>query len=1012
VSEAGPYERITTTLIPGLGSSPVGASYSYLDAGLVTGQRYYYRLEDIDTASVSTFHGPVSAVPGVTAPPPPGDDGGGGGGRDGAERGEGESGGGGGGLEGPPEGRFEPCPAWVLSTDGAVESTSLTCTKHGDPEAVSFDVVSRDSRGAVVELRTGGFWAVRTADPSAPALAGAPREDGVRVYVKGLDTPREALALALPLRRALVEAVAGKKVRLVSAEGFDLRTFGGLRPSAVGLSEMGVSGDGTVRAVRRAMGTPRVAGGYAPARLARLVGTVFQGERKSAVVEMVPVRFDGTRGELVLAGRVRVRLVFAGVSPGETGTGSSGRLVGRPTDVSREVLAQLHTTRRGLHGVRFEEVFPGRRRGYATSLLRLQREGEAIPFHVEPRREVFGPGSVLYFHTERTASSTDFTGEGAYERVRSREGERGEAMGVVVSPPVGPVLVSSSTGEARFETNRIYQSGLLEAQDVWLWEALTSGASRTKEFTLLGVDASGSGHVEVALQGGSESGTAVDHHVVVSVNGSVVGETQFAGKVSHRVELAVPASLLREGSNEITVVNVGDTGVSSLVFLDRFTVGYAQRSEAQGGVFEGAWTEGGTAEVLGLAGRAVVLDVTDPVSGVKWLSGFDALAGGVRFEAEAGHLYLAVSAEGLLAPRVVRPEPSTLRSVEHQADYLLIAPESCLAAAEPLLARRVGQGLTAKGVSLEEIATVFGHGRASGEAIRSFVSHAYHAWSKPSPRYVVLLGDATYDPQHFVATSWASPLPALWGKTSYLWTALDPAMGAVNGEDDLPDVAVGRIPATTVEQAVSLVGKILAWEESGEGLSGKAALVADNPDEAGDFEADVADIRASFLGDRETAVLKVGELGTGTRAAIQEAFDAGLGLLSYVGHGGSAVWASENVWNSWDAPSLRAQSRQPLLLTMNCLNGYFVGTNFDSLAESLVKAEGRGAVAAFSPSGLSVDGPAHQYHRAVMGELVSGTHERLGDALLAAQKTYAETGLMPELLSVYHLFGDPAMPAR
>jgi hypothetical protein len=44
-----------------------------------------------------------------------------------------------------------------------------------------------------------------------------------------------------------------------------------------------------------------------------------------------------------------------------------------------------------------------------------------------------------------------------------------------------------------------------------------------------------------------------------------------------------------------------------------------------------------------------------------------------------------------------------------------------------------------------------------------------------------------------------------------------------------------------------------------------------------------------------------------------------------------------------------------------------------------------------------------------MGELVSGRHERLGDAILAAQRDYAETGLMPELLSVYQLLGDPAV---
>jgi hypothetical protein len=69
-------------------------------------------------------------------------------------------------------------------------------------------------------------------------------------------------------------------------------------------------------------------------------------------------------------------------------------------------------------------------------------------------------------------------------------------------------------------------------------------------------------------------------------------------------------------------------------------------------------------------------------------------------------------------------------------------------------------------------------------------------------------------------------------------------------------------------------------------------------------------------------------------------------------------------------------------------------------------------VAAVSPSGLSLDGPAHAYHRALMGAITSGRHERLGDAVLAAQGEYAATGLMPELLSIYHLLGDPALRIR
>jgi hypothetical protein len=134
--------------------------------------------------------------------------------------------------------------------------------------------------------------------------------------------------------------------------------------------------------------------------------------------------------------------------------------------------------------------------------------------------------------------------------------------------------------------------------------------------------------------------------------------------------------------------------------------------------------------------------------------------------------------------------------------------------------------------------------------------------------------------------------------------------------------------------------------------------------------------------------------------------------MSYVGHGGPAVWASENVLNSWDPPKLLAQSRQPLMLTFNCLNGYFVAPNYDSLSEAFLKVEGRGTVGAFTPSGLSLDGPAHRFHRALMAELTSGDRERLGDAVLAAQAAYAEEGVMPELLAIYHLLADPGMQIR
>jgi hypothetical protein len=97
---------------------------------------------------------------------------------------------------------------------------------------------------------------------------------------------------------------------------------------------------------------------------------------------------------------------------------------------------------------------------------------------------------------------------------------------------------------------------------------------------------------------------------------------------------------------------------------------------------------------------------------------------------------------------------------------------------------------------------------------------------------------------------------------------------------------------------------------------------------------------------------------------------------------------------------------------MTCSNGYFLSPFNNSLAERLVLAPDKGAIAAFSPSGLSLDEPAHLYNRAVVTELESGHHTRLGDLLLAAQASYATTGALPELLHIYNLLGDPALKVR
>ncbi len=315
-------------------------------------------------------------------------------------------------------------------------------------------------------------------------------------------------------------------------------------------------------------------------------------------------------------------------------------------------------------------------------------------------------------------------------------------------------------------------------------------------------------------------------------------------------------------------------------------------------------------------------------------------------------------------------------------------------------------------VPIDEIFDEMGYGERRPEAVRDFLSYAYHHW-QGGIRYALLLGDASYDFKNHLGTGAPNAVPALPLETSYLWTASDPSYAAVNGDDLVPDIAIGRLPAADESELRVIVEKIVAYEAGEASLRGPVVLVTDNSDVGGNFERNAEDLMATVLASHSVRHISLSALGaSATGQAIREAFDQGSSLVSYIGHGGIQLWASERIFDTDTVALLAPQSQQPLTLTLDCLNGYFHFPFFDSMAEELLEAEAKGAIAVIAPSGLSLNEPAHVLHKAFLEEMTNGQHKRLGDAVVKAQERFLETGSFPELLAIYHLFGDPALRLR
>jgi hypothetical protein len=911
----GPYARLTQKLVPGLGSSPLGARYRYRDDGLENGTTYFYRLEDVDTSGVTTLHGPVSATPsGEISEKPREDD-----------------------LDGE-TGRI----------------------RFGDPERSSLEVVQRGKFEVLIELRTEGFYATPLGDGT------------VRLEIPGF----ESAETGVPLRLAWVDVVAGQQVDLDSTRATDIETFPNLIPAGETLQAQ-ASRDGTVRASKRRSRSAVVSA----LAVARISTVAFLGDEKKALVELSPIHWDGR--SLHLAKRVVVRLSLRRRDGSETSAdGGRGRRQ-RVMRSSSNVLVRLATREAGLHAVRYEDVFKNKTRLRADELV-LRHRSLPVPFRISPPTGRFGPGSVLFFVSDSPARYR-YGNELVYELAR---GEDGVPMLEASAPPTG-------TGETIYrdrielEENRLYQAGLLDAPDIWLWDLVMGGESKSFSFDVRDL-ASGDGALRVCLQGTSDLPAEPDHHVRLFLNGTLLGDERFDGKRSFELVKGLPSGLLVSGENSLEIENVGDTEAAySMVMLDRFQIEYPRRT---------------------LTPNAYVVDVTDRP---RWVEGVEPAPAGARFEAAWDRHYLVTPVDSVPTPEIRVPPPVELRK-PLRADYIAIGPAELLDAIQPLLAHRLRQGLVVRTASVEAIYEEFGFGEPAPEAIREFLAYAYHEWRRPSPRYVLLVGDATYDFKGELGTGVVNGVPPYMIKTSFLWTASDPGYAAVNGDDFLPDLAIGRLPASTPGEALALARKILAYESGGYAIGdAPVVLVTDDPDAAGDFDQNASDLADGILRAFEPERISLKTLGREpTRERILSTLDHGASLVSYIGHGGIHLWASENILNRSDVAELSPQARQPILLTMNCLNGYFHFPYFDALAEAMVTADGRGAIAAFAPSGLSLDAPAHRFHQVLLEALLDRRNARLGDAVMAAQKAYLETGSFPELLRIYQLLGDPALALR
>lgn len=675
-----------------------------------------------------------------------------------------------------------------------------------------------------------------------------------------------------------------------------------------------------------------------------------------------------------------------------------------PIETQREIAAgkalKLSVGREGWYRVTSSQVASAGFSMLDSRYLQLYEDGVQIPMAVSPDSRA---GYSLDFYgrpldTQYTSARTYWLIQGKTPGLRFQKQAATQAR--VTQPSGFPFTVE------RKDRTLFFAALTGNGENSNFFGPVVSGSPVSQILTVTKLDTldSGSWPLRVSLQGVTKD---VSHQVEVRINGNVAGLMAFKGQENGRATMMVPRAWLVEGSNSVVLTAIG--GAEDVCLVDSIRLTYPHRFETEAGVLKFTAPAGMDLSLAGPVKLPIrVLDITDPSSPIELV--MTQVPGGGATGVVPGNygdrtLIAVVSGSN--------PSPDSIRSNVVSAwhgdrtatDLAIISHSSFIGAANRLKELRQAQGLLAKVIDVEDLYDEYSFGAKDAAAIKAYLA-------AKQPRYVVLMGDSTFDPRNYLGFGNNDFVPSRLVATSVLKTASDDWFTDFSGSG-FAGIPIGRIAVRTLADANVVVENLAATDGAravGSPWLNKVVHVADQNDAGStySFETQVQTLFGDVPGTYMKRQILVGQLGAATahQNILSEMNDGAL-LYTYVGHGSQDTWSKLNVFGVVDAGSLTSGARVPLLLPLNCLNGLFVDLMSDSLAERLQKQAG-GPAAIWSSSGLTEPLWQTQLARTLYQQVFSRTGVRLGDAIRAAKAAVEDA----DVRKTWILFGDPSMIVR
>ncbi len=551
-----------------------------------------------------------------------------------------------------------------------------------------------------------------------------------------------------------------------------------------------------------------------------------------------------------------------------------------------------------------------------------------------------------------------------------------------------------------------------------------------------------------------------DHTNRVSVGGVEVGRNGWRGEGYSTRTYDFNSARVSSGVLSSRVENLWaktgqepNDGNALFIWVSQ-SIGYQRLYRAVGGQLLCTGGPSNSVSVSAFASPDIgVWDTTNPHVPVLLTNTLVEAAGGGQWKVtfasgDAAARYAVFSrSTGCYQPAVRGVRDVDWGAASNSADYIiLIPPEGWVSgfrqALQPLADYRARQGLVTRIVDVESVYNRYSHGLAHPQAIRDFVADAYLKWQPRRIRYLLLAGQGSLD---FNQTALGlSPvsysaclIPTLiLPQTFYSYSggvvvggegmtaAVDACFGDVNGNPG-PEVAVGRLPVVSTQQAALAVSKTLAYERLSPSTRRKTALAADYSVAVSggltftnSIELTVPDLLS--VGRAVTRVYPVDgdpnyKLNDEWLSLLKPALASGSGLFHYFGHSGAtALGYKSDLLSNTRVQAVPPNWSQPLIaVLMGChVNRWHSPYNTSYFGPTALLTSGSGFSAVIASTAYLGDRDGHDFGIYLYAHAATRRTLRLGDAWREGLVSMDQNGTPDERYMCLSLIGDPALVLR